>query len=1448
MREARQYIVALSRGDDGHVVIDNHRQCHRGVYRVNCGDVIVFSFPLSMGTAVNLIDIGGDVVAVIPVVPGGLSPTVTTEAWKPTIPGPYSIDITRTGVITSNGHISSSTKDLSSFFRVESTIVVNPITAVSTESIRMLTVMPRRLGCVTQWPETLRRLVSDRGYNAAHFTPCQTSGPSHSSYSIADVLDVDPHLFQMDRKSAPRGKEDRWRILNDVLSGLSPRILTVTDVVLNHASSSDSWATSMPEATYCLQQCRYLTCAAELDQRLYALSEEHPEFLTIRSEAQLEECMQRIRTAADKFNFSEFFQIDFQASVDLFSACGRDSGGSSVSTIPPVWQAMRQAGTSRADKIVVDLRSHCIDIASVWRELHCVQRALDTAAKDCWSSVLDACRSTIRYERIEIGKVDGPLLPRYFSKLKNGDLALNNGWVMNWPAGLDFAAPGHHLVYMKRHVVAWGDCLKLRYEGETVYGVMEEYCRRVAGSFDGVRLDNCHSTPIHVLRRLIGVMRKTNPHLLVMAELFTGEAGNDVVYEATIGIDLMVREAMQIHSSSEIVGKIWGVSNASIGVCSVDVYSRQLIPTKASAILYDSTHDNSTPSVKFGDFPEALPLAVAVCASPCAVGSSVGFDTLTTCMPSVVTDPADTACARRDEDIPDPIRSGIWIDNADHFRAVSVYGDWDGWSAPVPLVGGTNGIWHLDHPHLALVNGVTEFKFVINESEWRVNAKIGVRETITPGVFNNVYNAAGCLANVKTNLLSLHRILAESHSLIFSKSHGNGIVEVRRMDEHSGEAYVFLTRFGLDSPDDTASCAVDLDSEFDSIVMAAALVHPKEPTDSFLMAHHKAMVVHPTITQLGLSVQSQSVLIEQMPKWSFVVLKSKPFPQLTPPPPPVHELVHPRDFSYVLFCCDREAPVYSVPKRGALTYAGLMGVGIEIESTISDQSIFLSSDLAENIRTGDWLFDFCASRFELRFPDLHRWLTNEVKPVYSRLPSGLKPRAFVDILHTRLLSAILAKWSSLFTFTVGPPSSFTDMLSLASFQFTVQTTVAAGLPHFSSGFMRCWGRDTFIAFAGLFLVPRRFDEARQCLLDFARVVRHGLIPNLFDDGNNPRFNARDACWFFLNATRQYLEWTKDTSVLTHRVHLKYPDRAFTFSTPSSPEHVTFGTVVEGILQSHWDGIDFVEEGAGPAIDQHMQRDGFQVTVTVDRVCGLVSGGNPLNCGTWMDKMGSSDRTGNRGFPATSRHGANIEINGIALAVLQAFVESGVISGAHFVQWRDGLKNSFDRSFWNPVTGIYSDTVNGDPKGDKLRPNGMVALSTVPLECVDKEHARGYLSRCEQELLGPLGMRTLPATDPDYNGWYDNSDESCGYNYHNGPEWVWLFGHFVIACARFEVLSPSELMCLMDTHRRHLERSPWRSLPELTNANGVECRFSCPSQAWSVCCLSEAIHHLSSSLH
>jgi len=68
-------------------------------------------------------------------------------------------------------------------------------------------------------------------------------------------------------------------------------------------------------------------------------------------------------------------------------------------------------------------------------------------------------------------------------------------------------------------------------------------------------------------------------------------------------------------------------------------------------------------------------------------------------------------------------------------------------------------------------------------------------------------------------------------------------------------------------------------------------------------------------------------------------------------------------------------------------------------------------------------------------------------------------------------------------------------------------------------------------FLGTLLIPGLYSEALSIICMFASTLRHGLIPNLLNNGVNPRYNSRDACWWFIKAIKDYIHFTNNSEIL-----------------------------------------------------------------------------------------------------------------------------------------------------------------------------------------------------------------------------------------------------------------------------------------------------------------------------
>lgn len=176
------------------------------------------------------------------------------------------------------------------------------------------------------------------------------------------------------------------------------------------------------------------------------------------------------------------------------------------------------------------------------------------------SEILEQLFNRIKYLRIDDnGPKQGPVTPKvpltepYFTRFKGKDgtdyALANNGWIWNGNPLVDFASQNSK-AYLRREVIVWGDCVKLRYgkgpeDSPYLWERMSKYIEMNATIFDGFRIDNCHSTPLHVGEYFLDLARKYNPNLYVVAELFSGSETLDCLFVERLGISSLIREAMQ---------------------------------------------------------------------------------------------------------------------------------------------------------------------------------------------------------------------------------------------------------------------------------------------------------------------------------------------------------------------------------------------------------------------------------------------------------------------------------------------------------------------------------------------------------------------------------------------------------------------------------------------------------------------------------------------------------------------------------------------------------------------------------------------------------------------------------------------------------------------------------------------------------------------------------------
>jgi glycogen debranching enzyme len=214
-----------------------------------------------------------------------------------------------------------------------------------------------------------------------------------------------------------------------------------------------------------------------------------------------------------------------------------------------------------------------------------------------------------------------------------------------------------------------------------------------------------------------------------------------------------------------------------------------------------------------------------------------------------------------------------------------------------------------------------------------------------------------------------------------------------------------------------------------------------------------------------------------------------------------------------------EIGVYDVPGFGKLKYCGLEGWMHPFKHIIQHND--LGHPFCGHLRDGSWALDYTSRRLFKQATTLTKfrkpaeWFKERFDGVKASVPPYLRPKYFAIVISEAYKAARYLAIELCSDF-VSSGHSFTQDLAMVSLQMhgVVQSasldpvesvpSLAAGLPHFASGWARCWGRDVFISLRGLFLTTGNFESAKRHILAFASTLKHGLIPNLLDSVRNPR--------------------------------------------------------------------------------------------------------------------------------------------------------------------------------------------------------------------------------------------------------------------------------------------------------------------------------------------------------
>jgi len=309
-----------------------------------------------------------------------------------------------------------------------------------------------------------------------------------------------------------------------------------------------------------------------------------------------------------------------------------------------------------------------------------------------------------------------------------------------------------------------------------------------------------------------------------------------------------------------------------------------------------------------------------------------------------------------------------------------------------------------------------------------------------------------------------------------------------------------------------------------------------------------------------------------------------------------------------------------------------------------------------------------------------------------------------------------------------PRDSFINCLLNSGKQFLWERKdgidLIAGYPWYES-----ITRQTLTALPGIFLINGDVKNFEAVLQTNLKRLRNGLLPKYA--GQESFFDAVDAPLLVFTALQGLI---------------KYKSAAEIWST--------YGDSLKEILNNYREGTDF---------NIHMLENGL-IHAKMDGVAL-----------TWMDDYKD-------GVPVTQRGGLAVEINALWYNAVSYALELAVAAGDKtFVKkWKNLpalIGESFLSHFWCEECSQIADYIDGEYKDWSVRPNMLIAAA-MDISPLSRTQKKLIVSTVKNELLTPVGIRTLSPEDLAYKGFSGEHAADFPEAAHQGTVYPYLIYLFV----------------------------------------------------------------------